>query len=121
MEVVRATSAFAQTGQGRVGDANRSRSQALLLHAQEFRAQAKLAVTSAELSRTLNLDPSVRLRTATGMIEVVQLVDPTYRLEDLVPMALLRGRKAPRLPPISRPPTIGSRPKLPDRGYPWCL
>jgi outer membrane protein TolC len=88
MQVVRATSAFAQTGQGRVGDANRARSQALLLHAQEMQAQEELAVASAELSRTLDLDPSVRLRTAAGMIEVVQLVDPSYRVEDLIPMAL---------------------------------
>ena len=88
MQVVLATSAFAQTGQGRVGDANRARSQALLLHAQELQAQEDLAVASAELSRTLNLDPSVRLRTAAGMIEVVQLVDPGYHLEELVPMAL---------------------------------
>jgi len=88
MQVVRATSAFAQTGQGRVGDANRARSQALLLHAQELQAQENLAVAAAELSRTLNLDPSVRLRTAAGMIEVVHLVDPSYRLEELVPMAL---------------------------------
>jgi outer membrane protein TolC len=30
----------------------------------------------------------VRLRTAAGMIEVVQLVDPSYRVEDLIPMAV---------------------------------
>jgi outer membrane protein TolC len=88
MQVVRATFAFAQTGQGRVGDANRSRSQALLLHSQEFQAQENLAVASAELSRMLNLDPSIRLRTAAGMIEVVQLVDPGYRVEELISMAL---------------------------------
>ncbi|HEV8071419.1 MAG TPA: TolC family protein [Planctomycetaceae bacterium] len=88
MQVVRATSAFAETGQGRVGDANRARSQALLLHAQEMQAQEELAVASAELSRTLDLDPSVRLRTAAGMIEVVQLIDPSYRVEELIPMAL---------------------------------
>jgi outer membrane protein TolC len=88
MQVVRATSSFAQTGQGRVGDANRARSQALLLHSQELFAQENLAVAAAELSRTLDLDPSVRLRTAAGMIEVVQLVDPSYRVEELIPMAL---------------------------------
>jgi outer membrane protein TolC len=88
LQVVRATAAFAKTGQGRVGDANRSRTQALLLHAQEMQAQENLAVAAAELARTLNLDPSVRLRTPAGMIEVVQLVDPGYRVEQLVPMAL---------------------------------
>jgi outer membrane protein TolC len=88
MQIVRATDAFARTGQGRVGDANRARTQALLLRSHELQAQENLAVASAELSRTLNLDPSVRLRTAAGMIEVVQLVDPGYRVEELVPMAL---------------------------------
>jgi outer membrane protein TolC len=88
MQVVRATAAFAQAGQGRIGDANRARSQALLLHAQELRAEENVAVASAELSRTLNLDPSVRLRTAAGMIEVVDLVDPSYRLEELISMGL---------------------------------
>jgi outer membrane protein TolC len=86
MQVVLATSAFAQTGQGRVGDANRARSQALHLHAQELQVQEDLAVASAELSQTLNLDPSVRLGTAAGMIEVVQLVDPSYRVEELIAM-----------------------------------
>lgn len=88
MQIVRSTSAFARTGQGRVGDANRARTQALLLHARELQVQENLAVASAELSRTLNLDPSVRLRTAAGMIEVIQLVDPSLRVEELVPMAL---------------------------------
>jgi outer membrane protein TolC len=88
MEVVQATAAFARTGQGRLGDYNRARTQALLLQAQELAAQEIVAVASAELSRTLDLDPSVRLRTAAGMIEVVELVDPSYQVEELVPMAL---------------------------------
>jgi outer membrane protein TolC len=88
MQIVLSTSAFARTGQGRIGDANRARTQALLLHSRELQVQENLAVASAELSRTLNLDPSVRLRTAAGMIEVVQLVDPSLRVEELVPMAL---------------------------------
>jgi outer membrane protein TolC len=88
MQVVQATAAFARTGQGRVGDANRARSQALLLRAQELQAQENLAVAAADLSRTLDLDPSVSLRTAAGMIEVVGLVDPSYRVEELVSMAL---------------------------------
>jgi outer membrane protein TolC len=88
MQIVQSTAAFARTGQGRIGDANRARTQALLLHSRELQAQENLAVASAELSRALNLDPSVRLRTAAGMIEVVQLVDPGFRVGELIPMAL---------------------------------
>ena len=116
MQVVRATSAFAQTGQGRVGDANRARSQALLLHAQELFAQENLAVASAELSRSLNLDPSVRLRTAAGMIEVIELVDSGYRMEELVSMAQGARLKPRPRPPTFPPPIIGLRPSARDPG-----
>ncbi|MGE5194919.1 MAG: TolC family protein, partial [Deltaproteobacteria bacterium] len=85
--VVLATAAFARIGQGREGDFNRARTDALLLHAEEQALQEEVAVASAELSRVLHLDPSIRLRTQPGALEIVQLVDPAYRLEDLVRMA----------------------------------
>src|SRR5262249_30265521 len=47
-EVVRVTANFARTGQGRPGDANRARSQALLLHTQEQRVEEEIAVAAAE-------------------------------------------------------------------------
>jgi outer membrane protein TolC len=86
-QVVQATAAFARTGQGRVGDYNRARTDALLLHSREERAQESVAVASAELARTLHLDPSIRLKTDPGSIEPVQLVDPTYRVEELIQIA----------------------------------
>jgi outer membrane protein TolC len=88
LQIVHDTAAFARTGQGRVGDYNRARTQALLLHSREERAQETVAVASAELARTLHLDPSIRLTTAGSALEPVQLVDPSYRVEDLVQMAL---------------------------------
>ena len=86
-EIVLATSAFAQVGQGREGDYNRARTDALLLHAQEQDVQETLAVASAELSRVLHLDPTLRLRTQPGAIELVQLVAPEHNLESLVQLA----------------------------------
>jgi outer membrane protein TolC len=86
-EVISATAAFAKAGQGRLGDYNRARTDALLLHAQEQRAQENAYVASADLARTLHLDPSTRLRTGPGSIEVVQLVDRSHRLEELIQMA----------------------------------
>lgn len=85
--IVLATAAFARTGQGREGDFNRARADALLLHAEEQQLQEEAAVASAELSRVLHLDPSIRLRTQSGALEVVQLVDPDYGVEALVELA----------------------------------
>jgi outer membrane protein TolC len=85
--IVQATAAFASTGQGREGDFNRARTDALLLHAEEQRLQEEVAVASAELSRVLHLDPSICLRTHPGALEMVQLVDPDNKVESLVQLA----------------------------------
>lgn len=86
-QVVVATGAFAKAGQGRVGDFNRARTAALLLHAQEQQAQEEAVVAAAELSRVLHLDPALRLKTRPGPIEVVQLVDPAYSMAQLIAIA----------------------------------
>lgn len=86
-QVVLATAAFAKSGQGRLGDANRARTQALLLHSREQDAQEQIVVAAAELSRVLHLDPSIRLKTPKGPIEIVQLVDPDYDVAQLIQIA----------------------------------
>jgi outer membrane protein TolC len=87
-QLVDLTANFARTGEGREGDANRARSDALLLHTAEQRAEEDVAVTAAELARLLNMDPAVRLRGPGGLPPVVQLVDPRGGLEPLVQIAL---------------------------------
>lgn len=87
-EVVRLTDAYARAGQGRQGDADRARTDALRLHIQEQAAEEEVAVASANLSRLLHLDPSKRLFITNGPIQVVQLVDPHLDLEGLVQVAL---------------------------------
>lgn len=85
--IVLSTAAFAQTGQGREGDFQRARADALLLHSEEQRLQEEIAVASVELSRVLHLDPSIRLRTQPGALEMVLLVDPDFTVEHLVQLA----------------------------------
>ncbi|MBS0260503.1 MAG: TolC family protein [Planctomycetes bacterium] len=85
--IVEATAAFTKTGAGREGDYQRARADALLLHAQEQELQERAGVAAAELSRVLHLDPSLRLRTRPGPLELVQLVDPDYSLDSLVDLA----------------------------------
>ena len=85
--IVKSTSAFSETGQGREGDYQRARADALLLHAQEQTMQELVAVRSAELSRVLHLDPSIRLHTPPGPLELVQLIDPSFNVDQLTDFA----------------------------------
>jgi outer membrane protein TolC len=87
-EVVRLTAEYARTGQGRVSDAERARTDALLLRNDEQRAQEEVAVAAAGLARLLNLDPSVRLQVAGVPVQVVQLIDPDKPLPDLLQVAV---------------------------------
>ncbi len=88
--VVQATADFARTGLGRDGDYQRARADALLMHTEEQRAQESVSLASSNLARVLSLDPAIRLKTvATGNIEIVQLVDLDYNLDDLVNLALV--------------------------------
>jgi outer membrane protein TolC len=87
-ELVALTANFARTGQGREGDAERARSEALLLHAQEQSAQEELAVIAVDFARLLDLDPTVRLRGPGGAIPVIQLIDLDDGLESLMQIAL---------------------------------
>jgi hypothetical protein len=57
--IVLSTAAFASTGQGREGDYQRARADALLLHAEEQRVQEEVAVTSAERSPAFPQLPTV--------------------------------------------------------------
>jgi outer membrane protein TolC len=87
-EIARITANFAQTGQGRLGDAERALAQMLLLRSEAEYAQQQVAVASAELARLLSADPSVSLRVPEGPIPLIQLVDPSADLESLVQQAL---------------------------------
>jgi outer membrane protein TolC len=87
-EIVRLTNNFAAARLGREGDANRARSEALLLEVEEHGAQEAAAAAAAELARLLHLDPSFRLRGPDGPLPLIQLVNPEEDLERLVAIAV---------------------------------
>jgi outer membrane protein TolC len=87
-EVVRLTANFAATGQGLEANADRARTDLLLLQFQERGAQEEVAVAAAELARLLNLDPETRLQTGNVPIRIVRLVDPNEPLPELIQLAV---------------------------------
>jgi outer membrane protein TolC len=87
--IAQLTRNFAKTGRGREADAQRARTEALLVEAMAQRAEEAIAVASAELARLLNVDPSVRLQTPSMSVPSLQLVDPGEPLEVLLQTALL--------------------------------
>ena len=102
-EIARLTASYAEAGQGRLADARRARTGALLTRLEEERAQERVAVASADLSRVLHLDPSVRLQTPGGAIAPVDLVDPNEQLPALIEIAqTARPELAARLMEIGR-------------------
>ena len=87
-QVERAQKAFASVGQGRDADYRRARADRLLMQIEEQQAQEDAAIAAAELSRLLHLDPSVRLVTPAGPIELLELVDESSDVEALVVQAM---------------------------------
>ena len=87
-EVVRATLAFTQAGQGLESDANRARADALSLRSKVQAAEGEIAEASARLAQLLQLDPSIGLRTPGGPLAIVTVIDPDEQLDQLVATAL---------------------------------
>jgi outer membrane protein TolC len=86
--VLRPTLAFAEAGQGLESDANRARSDALLLRSRVQAAEGDIAEASARLAELLQLNPSTGLRTPGGQLAIVVLIDPGEKLERLIETAL---------------------------------
>lgn len=87
-EIDQAQKVFARAGQGRDADYRRARANLLLMRLDEQQAQEESAVAAAELSRLLHLDPSIRLVTPQGPIELLNLIDESMDVEVLVDQAL---------------------------------
>lgn len=85
--VEHAQGVFARVGQEREADYHRAKTERLLLEIAEQQAQEDIAVAAAELSRVLHLDPSCRLITSSGPIELLDLVDKTAHIDVLVSQA----------------------------------
>jgi outer membrane protein TolC len=87
-EVVDLTVAHYRSGLGRRGDADRALSEAALFHRDAQAAEEEVAVTAARLAELLNLDPSVRLRTQDGPVQLFDLVNLNDPLEELIQVAV---------------------------------
>ena len=87
-EIARLTAEQARAGQGIPADADRARSETLLVHRQEQALEEEVAVASARLAQLLNLDPSTRLQSKPGPGQVLVLADPHPPLETLLQTAL---------------------------------
>ncbi|MDB5313876.1 MAG: Outer rane efflux protein [Gemmataceae bacterium] len=83
-EIARLTAVFARAGQGRQSDANRAAGYQDLLRRQVRQVEEDVAVASARLCQLLNLDPSVRLRTPGGAVDLFRLVPEDADIELLV-------------------------------------
>lgn len=78
---------FTRVGQGRDADYRRAKTQRLLMQLQDQRVQEEAAIAAAELSRLLHMDPSIRLTTPVGPIELLGLVDKQCDIDTLVNQA----------------------------------
>lgn len=87
-QVEDAQKSFSDAGQGRDADYRRAKSNRLLMQLDEQQAQEHAAIAAAELSRLLHLDPSVRLVTPAGPIEMLELVDESVDAEGLIMQAM---------------------------------
>jgi outer membrane protein TolC len=87
-EILRLARAYAQTGQGRKGDADRTAANADLLRRQIRQAEEEVEVASIRLCRLLNLDPSNRLRTPGGPVDLFRLIPEDADAEALVAGAI---------------------------------
>ncbi|WP_254053939.1 TolC family protein [Singulisphaera sp. GP187] len=90
-EAARLTSAYANSGQGFVSDADRAATLSKLIHRAVEQSEEEVAVASARLSRRLHLDPAVRVHPIVPGVEPIKLIDATSPVEELVRVAL-QGR-----------------------------
>jgi outer membrane protein TolC len=86
--VVKLTAEHAAKGQGRQADADRARSEDLLFHQEELRAEEETAVASARLAQVLNVDPSTRLISRSGPVQWIELVNLDQPVDKLIETAL---------------------------------
>ena len=87
-DVLRPAIEFARVGEGLDADANRVRSAALLLRGQTQRSEGSISMASAQLSKLLQLNPSLALRTPAAPLALVSVVDPNNSLSSLVATAV---------------------------------
>ncbi|MSQ97331.1 MAG: TolC family protein [Gemmataceae bacterium] len=87
-EIERLTAKFAKAGQGRDSDAQRAKTETLLLRAAAERSQEDINVAAAELARLLDLAPVASLRGADAVPPLLEMIDRGLTLEVLLERAI---------------------------------
>lgn len=82
------TADFAKAKQGRDADAQRARTEKLLLTAEAQRAEEGIGVAAAELARLLDADPAVALRAADLTPPLLELIDKSASVPQLLDQAM---------------------------------
>jgi outer membrane protein TolC len=115
-DIARITANFAEEGQGRVGDAERARSELLLAQAEKDRLQGDLLAAAADLARLLDLDPSSPLRPTDLVPPLLEWIDPAMPLEAMMPVA---EQQRPELSARSAEIAFGQTRVRQERLRPW--
>ncbi len=89
-ELVRVTTAFAESGQGSQADADRAETELSLRRTEHSRAEEEVAVAAARLAEVLSLDAATRLEPVEPALVPFDLVTPDSELRGLVAEGLGR-------------------------------
>jgi outer membrane protein TolC len=88
--VAKFTADYANTGLGRIADANRAATVLANWEASIQAAEAEILTASARLCQLLNLDPSIRLHPTDAVVVPQPLVPDPIALSELIALGLLR-------------------------------
>jgi outer membrane protein TolC len=88
--IARLTADYAETGKGRVADANRAATELERREAYIKQVEAELLTDSAQLCALLNLDPSIRLHPTDAYVVPHPLVPDPIPVGELIALGLLR-------------------------------
>jgi outer membrane protein TolC len=83
VEIEQITANFAKKGQGREADAERARTETLLLRAAARRSDEAIGVAAAELAQLLDRDPSVALRPADVTPPLLEFAEAKMPMDEL--------------------------------------
>lgn len=87
--IVKLTTDFAKSGQGREADANRAATNLAMRESDVQKAEADVLVASATLCQLLNLDPSIRLHPTDAFIVPHPLVPDPISVKELIAIGML--------------------------------
>jgi outer membrane protein TolC len=88
--IARLTAAYAETGEGRLADANRAATERQRREALLKQVEAEILTASARLCELLNLDPSIRLHPTDACAVPQPIVPDPIPVSELLALGLLR-------------------------------